>query len=175
MSPCTSRGDATAFVPTLRTIATGVDPTLRLTDVMPLSETIASDLALYAFWFWLVVLVSGVAMLLSLTGIYSVMAFTAARRTREIGIRVALGSNARRIALAIFRRPLTQVALGVLFGGVLTSALSYGILRGTLWPKGVAVIVVYAAMMMGVCLLACVVPTRRALRIQPTDALREQE
>jgi ABC-type antimicrobial peptide transport system permease subunit len=63
--------------------------------------------------------------------------------------------------------------VGVLFGGMLTMALSYGILRGTLWPNGVAVIVVYAAVMMGVCLLACIVPTRRALRIQPTDALRE--
>jgi hypothetical protein len=167
------RGDANALAPTLRAIATRVDPNLQLTDVMPLSETIASDLEFYAFWFWLVVLVSGMAMLLSLTGIYSVMAFAVARRTKEIGIRVALGSNARRIALAIFRRPLTQVAVGVLFGGMLTMALSYGILRGTLWPNGVAVIVVYAAVMMGVCLLACIVPTRRALRIQPTDALRE--
>jgi putative ABC transport system permease protein len=84
----------------------------------------------------LLLVVSTVALTLALAGIYTVMSCTVARRTREIGIRVALGADQRRIGLGmIFRRPLTQVALGV-------------------------------------CLLACIVPTRRALSIEPTEALR---
>lgn len=55
-------------------------------------------------------------MILSLTTIYSVMAFTVSRRTREIGVRVALGSNRRRIVLSVLRRPLTHVATGIAVG-----------------------------------------------------------
>jgi ABC-type antimicrobial peptide transport system permease subunit len=54
----------------------------------------------------------------------------------------------------------------------MTGALVYGVMRDALGFRGSAAIVAYAALMMGVCLLACVVPTRRALRVQPTEALR---
>ena len=62
------------------------------------------------------VVMSAVALLLSLAGLYAVMAFMVARRTREIGVRVALGGSRRRILMAIFRRPLIQMGLGVLAG-----------------------------------------------------------
>jgi ABC-type antimicrobial peptide transport system permease subunit len=55
---------------------------------------------------------------------------------------------------------------------VLVGLLSFGILRGGIWPRGAVLVAVYSVLMMGVCLLACIVPTRRALQVEPTEALR---
>jgi putative ABC transport system permease protein len=120
---------------------------------------------------------TAVALLLSLAGIYAVLSFIVARRTREIGIRVALGASRQRVVGAIFRRPLIQVGLGILAGTALI-ALAGSIetempgLSGELSLKQFAILLGYAALMLGVCLLACVVPTRRALGVEPTIALR---
>ena len=167
------RGDAETYGPRLRTLAATIDPTLRLHDVLPL-DRVGSEMWLeFDFIFKLLVIVCAIALLLSLTAIYSVMAFTVARRTREIGIRVALGSDARFVALAILSRPIRQVASGVIVGGILVGMLTFGVFRG-LAVKELAVLLAYAVLMMGVCMLACVVPTRRALRIQPLEALRTE-
>jgi ABC-type antimicrobial peptide transport system permease subunit len=107
-----------------------------------------------------------------LAGIYAVMAFTVARRTREIGIRVALGASQRRVLASIFRRPLTQVALGVLAGTFVTGLLAYGLNGMAVSPRGAAMVAAYAVLMLAVCLMACIVPTRRALAVEPTEALR---
>ena len=165
------RGDPDAFVPRLRSIATSVDPALRLYDIMPLSNATQSELKFLSFWFRLLLMVSGVALVLSLAGIYAVMSFTVARRTREIGIRVALGASTRRIAVATFAQPMRQVAYGVLAGSVVVGVLVRGATGGMQLAQ-ITVVLSYSAIMLLVCLLACVVPTRRALRIQPTEALR---
>jgi putative ABC transport system permease protein len=165
------KGDPAAFAPRLRALAAAVDPTLRLYAVTPLNEVMNSELEFYGFWFRLTLSVSAIALLLSLAGIYAVMSFTVARRTREIGIRVALGADPRRIIASILRRPLTQVALGVVAGSVLVAALTFGMGGGALSVRQVSMVVAYAALMLGVCLLACIVPTRRALRVEPIEAL----
>jgi hypothetical protein len=165
------RGDPEAFVPRLRAIATSVDPALRLYDIMPLNDATKAELKFLSFWFRLLLMVSGVALLLSLAGIYAVMSFTVARRTREIGIRVALGASTRRVAAATFAQPLRQVAYGALAGGVIVGIL-VRLSTGRMQLAQIAVVLAYAAMMMAMCLLACIVPTRRALRVQPTEALR---
>jgi predicted permease len=166
------KGDPAAFAPRLRALAGAVDPALRLYAVTPLNDVINSQLEFYGFWFRLTLSVSAIALLLSLAGIYAVMSFTVARRTREIGIRVALGADPRRIVASIFRRPLIQVALGVVAGSVLVAALTFAIEDGVVSARQVGMVVAYAALMLGVCMLACVVPTRRALRVEPTEALR---
>jgi hypothetical protein len=166
-------GDPAAFGPKLRAIATQIDPTLRLYKIVPLSAVTESELQFLEFWFRLVLGVAAVALVLSLAGIYAVMSFTVARRTREIGVRVALGASARSIALAIFRRPLTQVALGVLAGAGVVGMLVRAVI-GQLSGPELALVVGYALLMMVVCMLACIVPTRRALRVQPTEALRAE-
>ena len=117
-------------------------------------------------------IVSLAALVLALSGIYAVMSFAVSRRTREIGIRVALGSQPSRVVLAILRRPLIQVATGIVFGGLLT----FGIASLEDVTLGFSLVgwLGYALVMLGVCLLACVVPARRALKVDPIAALRTE-
>ncbi|HEY0929865.1 MAG TPA: ABC transporter permease [Gemmatimonas sp.] len=161
------RGDAAAFGPRLRAVASAVDPTLRIDNVARMDTLSDPAIQFMTFWVRLVSVVSVVALLLSMAGIYAVMSFTVARRTREIGIRVALGATPRRVVAAVFARPLKQVALGVVAGGVLTA-----ITNDDATPRALAGTLLYSVFMLAVCLIACIVPTWRALRIQPTEALR---
>ena len=169
-------GDPLTFATRARAIATLVDPTLRVGDVLPLDQLAGGFIDAITFWFRILLFAGGLALLLSLAGIYSIMAFTVARRTREIGIRVALGSDRRRIMTAMFSRSLIHIGIGVAVG-VLVFVLATSSDEGMDWLKSIRVaaqIIGYATMMTGVCMLACVVPARRALRVQPTDALRSE-
>jgi putative ABC transport system permease protein len=172
------QGDPLALSPRVRGIAATVDPDLRLAEFARLDEVADGMLWFIGLWLRVTVLLTAIALLLSLSGIYAVLSFTVARRTREIGVRVALGASRRRVVTEIFRRPLGQVALGVLAGGGLIM-LGARALEGSEFPFDIAlslqhvvVILGYAVLMLGVCMLACVVPTRRALRVEPTEALR---
>jgi ABC-type antimicrobial peptide transport system permease subunit len=131
---------------------------------------------LYGIWFWVILAAGGIGLLLTLAGIYSIMAFTVSRRTREIGLRVALGADGRRIVTAIFSRALVQVGIGVLVGGLLLVAFVVAASGGAVRPDALELLMAasYLAVMLGICLLACIVPTRRALAIEPMDALRAE-
>lgn len=162
-----------SFLPRLRQAALDVDPALRLYEPATVATTFStsSNVRIMEFLFALIALGCVVGLLLSLAGIYSVMSFAVSRRTREIGIRVALGAEPFRIARSMFMRPVVRVAVGIVLGGLLGGWLSGQLLEGMTTGEA-GVITLYAALMMGVCMLACVVPTRRALAIEPTDALR---
>ena len=134
-------------------------------------------------WMRIIIGLTAVALLLSLAGIYAVLSYIVARRTREIGVRMALGASARGVITSIFKRPLTQVTLGVITGSlaigvgaiVLQETQQFAGMQGRGLMLGeIAMLVGYAAFMLGVCMLACVVPTIRALRVQPTEALRAE-
>jgi putative ABC transport system permease protein len=173
------KGDPTSFAPQLRQIASAVNPMLRLSDLQRLNEVNNDTLWGIRLWLRITIVISAVAVLLSLAGIYAVLSFTVSRRTREIGVRVALGGSQLRVLLAIFRKPLLQVTSGLLMGGALIVALGnletqMPGLTGDLSPKQFAIIVAYVVLMFGVCLLGCVVPARRALRVEPTVALRTE-
>ena len=171
------RGDPMTLVPQVRAIAAAVDPTLRLGEWQRVDQVLDEFLWFVRLWMRITIVMTAVALLLSLSGIYAVLSFIVARRTREIGVRVALGASRGRVIAAIFRRPLIQVGLGVVAGGALI-ALAATIetempgLSGDLSLGQFAIVVAYAIFMLGVCLLACVVPTRRALSVEPTVALR---
>jgi len=90
-------------------------------------------------------------------------------------------ASRRRIIIATFRRPLLQVVAGIIVGTAITlilaASIKYTELPGSesdLSLQGIAVIIGYGIVMLGVCMLACVVPTRRALNIEPTVALRTE-
>ncbi len=171
------RGDPMALGPQLREVAAAVDPRLRLSGMQRVDEVVEDLVWVVNLWLRVTIVMTAVALLLSLSGIYAVLSFIVARRTREIGVRVALGASRGRVVTAIFRRPLIQVGLGVLAGGVLIAiagsiATEMPGLEGELSLKQFGILIAYATLMLGVCLLACVVPTRRALSVEPTVALR---
>jgi len=170
-----TRGDPESFGPRLRALAVDVDPALRIYEPTPMDALNRADLVFLRFWFRLVLAVSAIALLLSLSGIYSVMAFTVSRRTREIGIRVALGSGRRGVVLAILRRPLLQVTAGLLFGLLLSSVLlGLATSERSVSLQIIAQLAAYGAAMLGICMLACIVPAKHALRVQPSEAMRAE-
>jgi putative ABC transport system permease protein len=160
--------DPDAFAPRLRKVVADADPTIRLMDVQQLGQAgggeAKSNWALTAVAF----LIGFVVLLLSATGIHSLMSFTVARRTREIGIRAALGASPGRIVAGIFSRAFMQISLGVLAGSALAAWAGLGSTREVLILLGAD------AIMLVVGLAACAVPLRRALRIDPTEALRAE-
>jgi ABC-type antimicrobial peptide transport system permease subunit len=174
-------GDPMTLAPQVREVAMAVDPSLRLVNVQRANEANNDVLWVMRLWLRITVVLSSVALVLSLAGIFAVLSFTLARRTREIGVRVALGASRQRVVVATFRRPLLQVALGVAVGTavVFTAAT---LIQNTEFPgsereltlQGMAMIIGYGIVMLGVCMLGCVVPTRRALNIEPTIALRTE-
>ena len=96
-----------------------------------------------------------------------------ARRTREIGVRVALGARPLDVLTIVFKRPFVQMALGIGVGAILGFSLANDDLSKVhLDVLGNAAIFVLSTILC--CALACIVPTRRALRIQPTEALKHE-
>jgi hypothetical protein len=178
-----ARGDPLSIAPRVRELATAVDPALRVEQMIRLDQVTTPLLWFLGLWARIIIGLTGVALLLSLAGIYAVLSYIVARRTREIGVRVALGASARRVISSIFKRPLTQVTLGVIAGSVLIAVAAFAIQHTEQFrvaePRGltfseIALLGGYAILMLGVCALACVVPTLRALRVQPTEALRAE-
>jgi putative ABC transport system permease protein len=166
------KGDPQAFKSRLRELGEGIDPALRVDNVQLISEVALDDVRFYTFWMRLTGIVSLIALTLSLAGIYAVMSFTVARRTREIGVRIALGADRKRLVFGVFRKPLTQVAIGVLTGTAIVTLLTTAAAALSFSPVQIVLLASYSLLMLGICLLACVVPTRRALGIEPTEALR---
>jgi predicted permease len=160
--------DPDAFAQRLRTIAADVDPTIRVTDVQPLTKAGGGEAATNWALTSVAWLLSFIVLLLSATGIHSLMAFTVARRTREIGIRVALGARPGRIVAGIFSRAFIQISAGILAGSGLAALLGLGSTRQIL------LLLAADGIMLVVGLVACAVPVRRALTINPTEALRSE-
>ena len=174
-------GDPMTLVPQVRDAAMAVDPSLRLVNLQRANEVNNDVLWVMELWVRITAALSGVALILSLAGIFAVLSFTVARRTREIGVRVALGASRPQVIAATFRRPLFQVSLGVMVGITIVFAGAVMIrntelpgFEGNLTLQGVAMIIGYGMAMLGVCMLSCVVPTRRVLTIEPTTALRTE-
>jgi predicted permease len=160
--------DPVGFAPRLRTIAADVDPSIRLTDVQPLGDVGGGEAKMnwaLASVGWVV---SFIVLLLSATGIHALMSFTVTRRTREIGIRAALGANQGRIVAGIFSRAIVQIGGGLVAGSALAALLGVGSMRGAM------LLAAADGVMLVVGLAACAVPLRRALRIDPTEALRAE-
>jgi hypothetical protein len=167
--------DPTSFAPHLRRIVDEVDPDLVVSNVRPLSESAWAVEMAYSSWFWVLLVAGGIGVLLATAGIYSIMSFTVSRRTREIGVRVALGGDRTAILRAILWRALRQIGTGVAIGA---AVIAMFLLNPELaYDPGVAdaaAFATYLVLMVLVCGLACVVPAGRALAVQPTEALRAE-
>jgi putative ABC transport system permease protein len=158
------------FIDRFRAIGAEVDPALQLRRVVPLSEFYDQLRSVWRYLAWGIGLVTTSVLLLSAAGIYALLSFTVAQRTREIGIRAALGAHPRHLVHSIFGRVIRQLALGLLVGSLLSGALlsSAGFTIG----RAIALLLAVAVLMLMVGLLAALGPARRSLRIQAIEALR---
>jgi putative ABC transport system permease protein len=171
-------GDPTSVLPALRRIAAEISPGLRLSEVQRLDQGTSSDSRAWNGFANFILLLSAVALVLSLAGIYAITSFTVSRRTREIAVRVALGAQISNIVANVFRGPFFQAAMGVAVGCLMMASLVAVAMRdsdvgvGTV-TRHAALLLVYGAAMMGVCALACIGPLLRVFRVEPTDVLRD--
>lgn len=165
-------GDPADLAPRLRAIALDLDPALRLDEVRALDDLVWRVDVPQLVAAGAIVTIVALGLFLSAAGIFSLMSVSVARRTREIGLRSALGASQSRLIRGIFSRAVALVGGGIAAGNavlLLIAGLSDEIdLSGT-WTA----LLMTSTMMLAVGSVACVEPARRALRIQPTDALKE--
>jgi hypothetical protein len=164
-------GTAAPLAPRVVPLAQQVDAGLHLRDVVTLddiAEREQSRMVGGSVVFGSVLLV---ALVFSAAGLYALMAVAVARRTREIGIRIALGANPRQVLRSIFARASRQLGGGILAGNAMILFLSWR--AGSLTANLLVTSVITSLIMAAVGVLACAAPARRALRIQPTEALRQ--
>ncbi|MCW5978390.1 MAG: ABC transporter permease [Bryobacteraceae bacterium] len=169
-------GDARAFLPLLRREMSAIDPNSAGMTAMPLSDYIS------AAWFAprLASLFLGVlgviSMLLAGVGLYGVMAYSVSRRTREIGIRLALGADPQGVLRMVMRRGLLLALLGIAAGLALTLAATPRIepLLYRVSPADPVSIAGAALFLIVVAVLASLIPAFRATRVDPTVALRQE-
>ena len=164
-------GDAAPFAPRVAALAPQVDAGLHLRDIVTLDDIVAQEhmrMVVGSVIFGSVLLV---ALVFSAAGLYALMAVAVARRTREIGIRIALGANPRHVLGSVFAQAGRQLGGGIIAGNSLILLLAW---RADSLTAGLLVSsVITSVIMASVGVLACAAPARRALRIQPTEALRQ--
>lgn len=167
-------GDPTAFAGRLREISAAVDPNLQLRNIANLGTVLRQEQKMMQVIATVLVVLTSAVLLLSAAGIYALMSFTVSQRRREIGIRSALGADARHIVASIFSRAAWQLALGALLGVAVAALLEVATDGSLMKGQGLVVLPIVAGIIAAVGLLAAFGPAKRGLRIHPTEALREQ-
>jgi len=165
-------GDPAALAPRVWDIAISLDPALRLDEVRLLDEHARRVDVPNLILAGAIAAVVSLGLFLSSAGIFSLMSVSVARRTREIGLRAALGASPARLLVGLFSRALVLIGSGIAAGNLVL--LLFVTLGTDVDLADVAdALLITSAVMLTVGLLACVEPARRALRINPTEALKE--
>ena len=169
-----SAADPSGLTNTVRREVEGIDKNLPVYDAATMEERLADSIAPARFNTLLVSLFAAVALLLAAVGVYGVMSFAVARRTHEIGIRMALGADRRDVLRLVVGEAMILTAIGVGVGVAgalgLTRFLS-GLLYGVR-PTDPVTFSAVATLLAAVALLASYIPARRAIRVEPVTALR---
>jgi putative ABC transport system permease protein len=166
---------STSVIPALRAALKSIDPELPLADIQTMTERTAQSVVAQRLAVGLASLFGVVALFLSVLGIYGVLAYLVSQKTREIGIRMALGSTARKIFLLFFSEGLALVTAGLTLGVV--GALLVGrLLEGQVFgvrPTDPTILTAVELATGLIALLACVSPAHRATRVDPIRVLNE--
>ncbi|HEY7055515.1 MAG TPA: ABC transporter permease [Vicinamibacterales bacterium] len=170
----TRGGDPGRFAQRFREITASVDPALKLEQLTNVADAWRHDTQAFSMLALVIIAVTVSVLLLSAAGIYSMMSFTVAGRRREIGIRAALGADARRVLAGIFGRALAQLGAGVAAGVAIAAAVEWLSDGEMLGGQGMVLLPSVVVVMSMVGLLATLGPARRGLAIQPTEALRDE-
>jgi len=170
------RGDPGTLAPALRSIVRHLDPSLALFGVEPLAQTVSSSMGQRRFTMLVLGVFAAVALLLAAVGVHGVLSYTVAQRTREIGIRMALGADPHGVRALVVTQGGVLIMKGLAFGllGALVvtrmlSTLLYGV--STYDPLTFASVAVALG---AVALLASWLPARRAAGVDPMVALRTE-
>jgi len=167
-------GDPSGFSQRLREITASVSPTLKLERLVGVVEEIQRDRQAFRYMSLGIIAVTVSVLLLSAAGIYAMMSFTVAKRRREIGIRAALGADARHVLMGIFGRAAAQIGAGVAGGLAMLAALERLGGADVMGGRQHVLLPGVAALMFVVGVLAALGPARRGLAVQPIEALREE-
>jgi len=159
----------------LRTAVASIDPQLPIGLVRPMDDLIGDSIAPRRLNFVLVSAFAFVALVLTAAGLYGVMAYVVAQRTREIGVRMALGATRKQVLAMMFRQAGTMTAIGIGLG-VAGALLLTRSMRSLLFGVSAADPMVHlgvSALLAAVAIVAVAVPSSRATRIDPLLALRD--
>ena len=162
------------LVPFVRSAVARVDSDRPLTQIRTIDQYLAQQMQGDVLWVGLLVTFGAIAGVLAVTGIYGVISYAVAQRTHEIGIRLALGANARTIVALIMRQAVVVVAAGLVIG-IIGSLILTRLISNTLFGIEATDPLTFAAvslLLLAAALVACIVPTWRALKVQPSEVLR---
>jgi putative ABC transport system permease protein len=167
-------GDPMSLLPALRRAVAEIDPNRPVGNPGTLESQLSDQLQYPRYYSMLLGLFAFVATSLAAVGIYGIMAYAVDQRTREIGIRMALGADAWRVLRLVIRQAIWMIAAGLALGLGGAMALTRFI-SSELWEvqsMDPGTFVGVSLLLIAVALLACLVPTRRAVQVDPTIALR---
>jgi predicted permease len=168
--------EPTAMVNALRSLVWSVDNERAVAAIKTMDQLMEEDVADRTRPMTLLGLFAGLALVLACIGVYGVLAYAVAQRTREIGVRMALGASPGNVTRMILGRGLKLSGVGLAAGAALAAGLSL-LLRTLLYGVSPAAPLVYAGTagaLIAVALAACVIPAQRAARIDPAIALRDE-
>jgi predicted permease len=168
------RGEAAPFIPILRDAARSVDPSVPFHDIKLMDTLLAEQLARPRFYTYSMAALGAFALLLSVIGIYAVATHSIAQRTKEIGIRIAVGATPTSVRSMVLRQSLAPLALGLLAGIAATLALgkSATSLLSTAESPGPALIACTVAFLLAATAAAAWRATSRVIAVDPMQALR---
>ncbi|HEX6938138.1 MAG TPA: ABC transporter permease [Longimicrobiales bacterium] len=171
-----ARGDVLAQVGAVRAAVRRIDPDQPISDVRTLERDLSGSVAGRRFLMFLLLVFAAASTTLAAVGIYGIMAQMVAQRTREIGVRMALGARTGDIVRMIVGRGMTLACTGLGLG-VLAALAAGRLLSGLLFgvrPSDPATLLGVSAILAAVAALACYLPTRRAASVDPIEALRDE-
>jgi len=170
------RGNAASLAPLVRDAIREVDEDVSVREAMTLDSILASMLSAQRFNARLLTLFAIAALALSAVGLFGVVSYSVQQRTREIGVRMALGARAADVRALVVRQGMTPALMG-LGVGLLLAAGAVRLLRGLLYgvqPWDPLTFLAAAVVLAGTALAACYAPARRATRVDPVRVLREE-
>ncbi|MGH9939236.1 MAG: FtsX-like permease family protein, partial [Blastocatellia bacterium] len=169
-----AQGDPARFANAIRRQAQAVDPTVAVDRIAPMRELLSDSLAQRRFTMLLLGAFALVALLLASVGVYGVMAYSVTQRTREIGMRLALGAQRGDVLRLVMKQGLKLASVGVAIG-MLVSFVSARLMKDLLFGVSATdplTFVAIALLLTAAALLACWIPARRAAKVDPMVALR---
>jgi putative ABC transport system permease protein len=164
-----------SLVAQIRREIQSIEPNLPMPSIQTMNDTIGTSLYAPRMGALLLTVFGGLALLLACLGVYGVLAFSIARRTREIGIRMALGADRRRVFGLVIREGMWLVGVGLAIGlgAALYSATWISTFLYDVSTRDTTTFTAVPLVLVATALLACYLPARRAMRVDPMRALRD--